>query len=124
MAMISLSIIFLVLLAVVLVLVVVSISKRHSDKNENFSGNIRLIYMFAVTIISLFLSIGGAIFAWNNAVKLILPEPSIHQTLNQELERHNQRNRAMRGLFTSLAAVAVGVPVFVYHGRKVKDKER
>jgi hypothetical protein len=122
MAMISLSIIFFVLLVVVLVLIVASISKRHSGKGENFSANIRLIYMFAVTIVSLFLSIGGAIFAWNNAVNLILPETAIYQSANPELEKQNQRNRGMRGLYTSLAAVAVGVPVFVYHSRKVKKK--
>jgi hypothetical protein len=122
MAMISLSIIILVLIAFVLVLAVAAIIKRRNGKNENLKSHIRLIYMFAVTIISLFLSIGGAIFAWNNALKLILPEPAVYQTVNHELENRNMRNRAVRGLCTSLSAIAVGVPVFIFHSRKARKK--
>ena len=121
MALSMISLLFLFLLPVAVIVVIVTlVSRRKNGKGESFSRTSRLVYMYAVIIVSLFLTIGGAIFAWNNAVNLALPEAPNTMAINQELARQNQRNSAARGLSSSLAAVVVGATVFIYHSRKVK----
>jgi len=114
------SLLFLLFPVALIVLIVTLVSRRKSGKSESFSRTAKLVYMYAVIIVSLFLTVGGAIIAWNNAVNLALPETPNTMTTNQELTRQNQRNSAARGLCGSLAAVVVGASVFVYHSRKVK----
>ena len=123
----SLSLIFLllpVLIIVGVVLLIVSLaSKRGTGKGESFPRVVRLVYLYAVTIVSLFVSIGGFIFAWNHAVDYFIPDMwRYHPVIQEHISDSNRNHRALRGLCTSIAAVAVGASVFIYHSGKMKNK--
>ena len=74
-------------------------------KSETFPQIIRLIYMYLVMGVTLFLCIIGAILTWNSIVDLMLGT-GIHSALLE--------------LCPSLAMIGVGLPTFIYHNKKVR----
>ena len=116
------SLLFLLLPFAIIGVIFKFLSKKNKDRKDSFAHSIRLFYLYAVIGTTLFLSIGGVIFTWTNAVNLILPDKPPTHVVKQELYAQNQRNKAVRGLFTSMSSIGIGVPVFLCHKRKVKEK--
>jgi uncharacterized membrane protein len=108
----------------IIVLIIALATKRNDGKSENFPKTFRLIYLYTVTIVSLLLTIGGAIFTVTNALNIALPEEPhwITSVEQRQQEQQNQRNRALANLYTSLASMTIGAGVFIYHGKLVKKE--
>ena len=88
-----------------IILIVLVVKNVHS---ENFSQVVKIVYMYAVIGVTLLLSIVGGILTWNNIVDLALPASSESQIYS------------LRALFPSLAALGIGLSVFIYHSKKVR----
>jgi len=93
---------------------------KNITNRENFAISIRMLYMYSILLVSLFLILFGIIFAWMNITNLILPESATTQTINQDLFSQNQRNNALRMIYTSFSAIVLGISIFAYHKKKLK----
>jgi hypothetical protein len=75
-----------------------------------FTKNIRIIYLYLMSLIFLFMSVGGFVSLVNN-VSSYLIEEQIYYT------------SSLRGIFSSVAVVIVSLPLYIYHWNSIK-KER
>ena len=105
-----------------IIVIIVMVARNKSGSGEKFPSIIKLIYMYAVMIISLIIMIAGFAFTWSSTVNLILPEEQ-PAWVREDDWAQNERNRGTRNLSTAIATVVIGGVVFVYHGKKVKDKK-
>ena len=100
---------FLALIPLGILVLIIALIVRKTGKGEEFTRKIRAVYMYTVMVISLIIMITGLVTTWTSTVDLILPDD------------FGIYNSAARGLMTSIATVAIGGAVFVYHGKKVKE---
>ncbi|MGM0653407.1 MAG: hypothetical protein ACQES4_11610 [Bacillota bacterium] len=113
------------------------------------SWSIKNLYFYLVSLVTLFLFVGGTISAANNAMQLILPDkPNIPLTqayfreyretgeevafdpppLNkletiraeQEKEFSNYQGWAQRELLNSIALMIIAAPFYWYHWKQIK----
>ncbi len=113
------------------------------------SWNIKSLYFYLVCLVTLFLFVGGAISAVNNATQLILPDkPNVPLTetyfreyreydaedafepppleklekirAEQEREFRHFQGWARRSLLNSVALMIIAAPFYLYHWKQVK----
>ncbi len=110
--------------------------------------SVRNIYFYLVCLVTLFLIVGGAISAVNNAIQLALPDqpnvpltqiyfrehrfdgeqpafdpPSLEKLEELRAERESQfhyQGWAMRRLLNSIALMLIATPFFLYHWKHIK----
>jgi len=90
----------------------------------------RLLYLYAVCLITLLVILFSTISLINAAMNSIFPDPAYidayakpenkpSQALLDQQERNNQI-QALKSIFTSLTTIAVTTPLYIYHWRQTK----
>lgn len=92
------------------------------------SKNIRIVYLYLVCLISLFMIIGGFVATINSFAEYFFPtnyysyydETDISR---RKIQEKNDKIDSLKSAVTTIALLAVSTPVFIYHWKKV-EKER
>lgn len=100
--------------------------------------NIRLLYLYLFSFVGLFISVLGGIqlvdlglktYVFRVEERIYYEQPlteSQSKLSTKELEERNQhqaQNERKRDLSNSLAMVAVGVPLYLYHWQTIKKEK-
>lgn len=100
--------------------------------------NIRLLYLYLFAFVGLLIAIIGSIqlvdlglktYVFKVTRQVYYPMPLLEgevQLSAEELEARNKEeesNRRKRQMSTSLAMIVVGVPVYLYHWKKIKKEK-
>lgn len=107
-------------------------------------STIRIIYLYLVCLITIFMAVGGFVTAVNHISQYFFPTSYSYYNYpvyyededyndekfmeydykadqaNQEIEKQNQKIRDLKASITSLALVAVSIPIFIYHWKKIE----
>ncbi|GAA1610724.1 hypothetical protein ACFQY4_07315 [Catellatospora bangladeshensis] len=109
---------------------------------------LRNLYLYLVCLITLVISIFAAVSLVRSAVELFYPDPGyygypprcadvqggkpcdaaqqaafeVDQKRQQELMRDSQRRNAILGLVTSGTTLAIAVPVYAYHWKRIQTE--
>lgn len=100
--------------------------------------NIRLLYLYLFSFVGLLIAVIGSIQIIDLGLKTYVfkvseysyyPEPmsvegkpGISKEEAAKRNKTEQRNQIMRQLSTSLSMIMVGVPLYLYHWKTIKDE--
>ena len=131
------------ILAALAIIVVVIIFLTYSLKEEVFTMNkLRNIYLYLVSFVTLMMILGGLIFTVQNAMDVVFPTNYYYETypvektgdltveqkkINEENQKRNEDNRraeSKKSVAKSVAVVAVALPVFIYHWKKIEREKK
>lgn len=97
------------------------------------SKNIRIIYLYLVCLISLFMIIGGFVATVNSFAEYFFPTnyyssysyyDSSDDIARLKIQKENDKIANLKDAVTSIALLVVATPVFAYHWKKIeKDKK-
>jgi hypothetical protein len=90
------------------------------------SKRIRVIYLYLVCLISLFLIVGAIISSVNYFAQYFFPTNSYsyYSVVERKLEMENDKIENLRNGISSLALLAVSTPLFIYHWKKVESERK
>ncbi len=102
-------------------------------------ASLRSAYLYLICLVTLVITIFSAVSLVRNAVELAYPDPGYYgyepalppgsdqpdreeQERRQELAEDSQRRSAIISLVGSGTMLAIAVPVYLYHWRRVQDE--
>lgn len=93
------------------------------------SKKIRIIYLYLVCLISLFLIVGGIVFTVNAVAQYFFPtnyyySSSYYSYNERKIEEENTKRANLRNAISSFALIAVSSPIFIYHWKKVEAERK
>lgn len=102
-----------------------------------FSKTIRILYFYLISLITLFMILGGIMATVINIINVILPEKVItynyskydyeisdYKTNYDEEQETRESNRRIKNLIYSLVVVGVAAPVYLYHWKKIEQDRK
>ena len=109
---------------VVISLIVFIIAKRNNKgKNDtSFKNVIKSIYVYLCLCIFLCMSITSIICAVNTGLNYFLPEINMDKELSETLYIQNSKNEDCVNMITSIGALAISLPMFIYHIKLSKEE--
>lgn len=96
------------------------------------SKNIRIIYLYLVCLITLFMIIGGFVSTINSFAEYFFPTNyygsysyyyDAEEIANENIRKQNDKIDNLKSAVTSIALLVVAIPVFAYHWKKI-EKDR
>lgn len=100
--------------------------------------NIRLLYLYLFSFVGLFITIIGSVqlvdlglktYVFKVTNRVYYPEPRLEGQAQLSIEELDERNQAeesnqrKRQMSNSLAMIAVGIPVYLYHWQTIKKEK-
>lgn len=100
--------------------------------------NIRLLYLYLFSFVGLFTTILGSVqlvdlglktYVFKVDSRVYYPEPRLEGQTQLSIEELDERNEAeesnqrKRQMSNSLAMIAVGIPVYLYHWQTIKKEK-
>lgn len=110
---------------VVISLIVFIIAKRNNAKGEkhtSFDVVIKSIYVYLCLCIFLCMSITSIICAVNTGLNYFLPEVNIDEETSDVVYVQNDKNEDCVNMITSIGALAISLPMFIYHIKLSKEE--
>jgi len=105
-------------------------------------SRLRNIYLYLVSFVTLMMILGGLIFTVQNVMDVIFPTDYYYESypidkngeLSEEEKKINEENRkraeenrrteSKKNVAKSIAVVAVALPTFLYHWRKIESEKK
>lgn len=120
------SVIFLIIL-IILVTSIVAIAasvkrveKDNTIKTESFEKMIRTVYFYLIMIIMICILIFGTVGFFNSLMNIYLPEKVVQTSIEAQINQNNN----IQDLITSLAAIIIAFPIFVYFSKNTKKENK
>ena len=131
-----------ILIVALIIIIVVVFGFISLMKEEVFTmSKLRSIYLYLVSFVTLMMILGGLIFTVQNVMDVIFPTNYYYETYpiekegnlsveekekyeaNREREEENRRTESKKNVAKSIAVVAVALPTFLYHWKKVEQEK-
>lgn len=105
-------------------------------------SKIRIIYLYSVCLITLFMAVGGFISSVNYIAQCSFPTSYYASTyyygdkyveteydykydaFYQKSERENEKIRNLKSSINSFALLIISAPIFAYHWRKIESERK
>lgn len=110
-------------LIVVSLIIFIIVKKNNKGKNDtSFKNVIKSIYVYLCLCIFLCMSITSIICAVNTGLNYFLPEINMDKELRETLYIQNSKNEDCVNMITSIGALAISLPMFIYHIKLSKEE--
>ena len=110
-------------LIVVSLIIFIIVKKNNKGKNDtSFKNVIKSIYVYLCLCIFLCMSITSIICVVNTGLNYFLPEINIDKELSEKLYIQNSKNEDCVNMITSIGALAISLPMFIYHIKLSKEE--
>lgn len=110
-------------LIVVSLIIFIIVKKNNKGKNDtSFKNVIKSIYVYLCLCIFLCMSITSIICAVNTGLNYFLPEINMDKELSETLYIQNSKNEDCVNMITSIGALAISLPMFIYHIKLSKEE--
>lgn len=110
-------------LIVVSLVIFIIVKKNNKGKNDtSFKNVIKSIYVYLCLCIFLCMSITSIICVVNTGLNYFLPEINIDKELSETLYIQNSKNEDCVNMITSIGALAISLPMFIYHIKLSKEE--
>lgn len=110
-------------LIVVSLIIFIIVKKNNKGKNDtSFKNLIKSIYVYLCLCIFLCMSITSIICVVNTGLNYFLPEINIDKELSETLYIQNSKNEDCVNMITSIGALAISLPMFIYHIKLSKEE--
>lgn len=110
-------------LIVVSLIIFIIVKKNNKGKNDtSFKNVIKSIYVYLCLCIFLCMSITSIICVVNTGLNYFLPEINIDKELSETLYIQNSKNEDCVNMITSIGALAISLPMFIYHIKLSKEE--
>ncbi len=110
-------------IVVISLIVFIIVKKNNKGKNDtSFKNVIKSIYVYLCLCIFLCMSITSIICAVNTGLNYFLPEINMDKELSETLYIQNSKNEDCVNMITSIGALAISLPMFIYHIKLSKEE--
>lgn len=122
--MVSLLVLIILIILVTSIISIAATAKRTEKdttiKTESFEKMIRTVYFYLIMIIMICILIVGTVGFFNSLMNIYLPEKIVQTAMEAKIARNNN----IQDLITSLAAIIIAFPIFVYFSKNTKKENK
>jgi len=105
--------IFITVPTLLITFVIVAIVKNSKmNKGESLERAIRVIYMYLVLLVALAMVVGGSIAYFSSLMDYIFPN---------YYSSYYSSSRIAIDMIAEITVVVIGLPLFIYHNKKIKE---